>query len=165
MGVDCEIHLPDDVQIRDVADVLGILAGNKKEWRESKGARWVGVENVSISGNTFPGLACITLPYCATKRDEIYVLYHFEPGCGGRLLMPRSTAWWIAAGKRLVDFFGGSIDFNDCDDSDVDYERPKPRGRNNPENGEPWRAFQEALFAVEPLTQEEVDACAKHSAY
>lgn len=30
MGVDCEIYLPPDVRIYDVANVMGILVGNEK---------------------------------------------------------------------------------------------------------------------------------------
>lgn len=174
MGVDCEIRLPEDVRIRDVADVIGILAGCEKVWSETsdKKATWVNVKCVDVSTVGMVGMAHInvSIPISTKGNDTAFVLYHFEPGtfpdgtCG-RLLTPRSTGWWIAVGKRLVDFFGGTVDFNYCDEQDIDYQKPKPRWHNNPEGDEEWDDFQKAKFAVQPLTDAEVETVWEVAAY
>jgi hypothetical protein len=58
----------------------------------------------------------------------------------------------------LVDFFGGEVDFNDCDATDVDYKmRRKSNKKNCPEDGRSWDAFQKRLFALQPLTESDFD--------
>ena len=125
MGVDCKIHLPGNARVKDVAKILAILDGCKvSKYEHESGAYWADVETVKVAGiDNLPECARITWEGATGKR---FVLYHFEPDEGnGRLLMPPSTSWWIAAAKFLVDFYGGSADFNDCDDCAVDYARSK----------------------------------------
>ena len=52
-------------------------------------------------------------------------------------MSPPSTAFWIAIGKGLVDFFGGKLDYNDCDEKDVDYRKPA-RKDIHAEDGDEW---------------------------
>ena len=80
--------------------------------------------------------------------------------------MPRSTASNIALGKRLVDFFGGFVDYNDCDNSDSDYAvAEKTADECDPQDGQPWDDFQERMFNLKPITKEEIEACRQYSAY
>lgn len=170
MGVDCRILLPPDARIRDVADVIGILAGLNPEWDDS-------IPSVSVPGATAKPSS---LAECAeitivSKNGEFLVdgetshwlLFHWEPSeeSGMHLLMPHSTAFWIALGKKLVSFFGGSIDYNDCDSKDVDYRAKKPRRRNNPTVGKPWDDFQKAMFNIKPLTEKDLEKAEKYAAY
>lgn len=96
---------------------------------------------------------------------DIDIMYHFELTGGQRGLQPRSTPFWLALGKRLVDFFGGRVDFCDADDREADYVRDKPRTHNDPKDGTPWERFQQELFTFAPLTREEIEACQEFAAY
>jgi hypothetical protein len=151
MGVDCNIWLPSRVRIRDVADVIGILAGLKPEKHLLQAGGEDGLWAVRVPGVTYEGIT--TMPECAritidVQGEKHWTLYHFEPSNGERLLMPSSTPFWLAIGSGLVKFFGGRLQYQDCDDKideeySVDYD-------TNPEDGEPWQAFQARMFNLQP---------------
>lgn len=166
MGVDCKIVLPGNVRVDDVALVLGASAGLKKEWApyDFKSARVLGVEINSIDG--IP--TCVNIELKGDLIDGFkhhHVMYYFEYH-GLRLLMPRSTGFWIACGHRLVDFFGGRIDYKDCDDESKDYFVPKKsRKLNCPDDGEAWDKFEERIMAIEPITKVELEEYSKYAVY
>ncbi len=81
----------------------------------------------------------------------------------GKGLMPRSTAQNIALGRRLVRFFGGELDENDCDDSHIDLRVPSQWGSLN--DGREWYRLQAAKAAVTPLTPDEINDAQKVAAY
>jgi len=95
------------------------------------------------------------------------VTYHFEPDNGaGRLLLPRSTPFWIALGVRLVDFFGGTVDYSDCDSVDVDYQvAAKSALDNGPTDGEAWNVMQQRIIDLKPLSRQEIEAAAAFASY
>lgn len=176
MGVDTKIMLPGDVRIQDVADVIGILAGlpKVKQPLQGDGGAWaVRVNGVRVEG--IPNLASCANIYINAQNGTHFVdgemthmvMFHYEPGegSGERLLMPRSTAFWIAMGEKLVEFFGGEQDFNDCDSKDVDLSCKKPRKSNCPSDGEPWQDFEKAMWDLEPLTEEEVFRASDYASY
>lgn len=172
MGVGARITLPGFVCLRDAADVLGILAGAVQErgtLNNTDGAWYVHAADVETkpSGDTLPECARIHLNFTAVDgHDKHFVLYHFEWGHDGtRGLMPRSTPFWLAVGKGLVDFFGGQLDYNDCDDEDVDYEVPAQIQYANLDSDARWQRFQEAKWALKPVSREDMDAMAAHAAY
>ena len=168
MGVDCRIMLPDRVRVRDVAEVMGALTGlpvGKRFFDKNNEVQgWAAhVDGVIVRPSNTSSLCEIqwTTPDNATH----FVLYFFELSeVVGRLMMPRSTAFWIAVGKRLVIFFGGELDYNDCDNKDVDYRR-KRRTDCMPSDGKPWYRFQERILKIVPITEAEYANAAKHSAY
>jgi hypothetical protein len=170
MGVDCKITLPPATRARDVVKVLGILAGTKPYRYDLGNTSWAaGVEGANLFTSGVDGL--VRLRWDAPEGQPSEALYHFEWGPYGRNdlrgcrgLMPRSTPWWCAVAVRLVDFFGGEVDFNDCDDSDCDYSVPW-REDCSAEDGEEWRAFQQRLMDLQPLTPEEIDAARAVAAY
>ena len=174
MGVDCKILLPAGVRIDDVATVIGACAGLAKskyhfssgEGREVWSCRVKDVKVESFGEDAYL-VACARITWANDHKAKPngYVMYHFEGDSRGRrLLSPRSTAWWITVGRRLVGFFGGIVDYNDCDAKDADYRRP-PRKNLAPEDGKPWRDFQEALYAVKPITEAEVAKCKRYANY
>ena len=174
MGVDCKIILPANVRLKDVADVIGVAAGFKPEKSplgSSHPDSWaVRVPGVRVSSFNCQGLeSCAKIELVGETMDGVkdhYVMYHFEYDDGQRLLAPRSTAFWLGIGHRLVDFFGGSIDYQDCDDSYKDYSVPgKSDELNQPEGGDEWDSLQERMFAVKPLTKEELKRFNKLTAY
>ena len=98
-----------------------------------------------------------------------HVMFHGEPGdgCHGkyRLLMPRSTPFWIAIGTKLIQFFGGEIDFNDCDSKGMDLKRKKPRKWNDPSNGKSWQDLQKDMWGLKPIAKDDLVAAAKYASY
>lgn len=159
MGVDTRITLPENVRVSDVTRVIGIAAGLKpRRYYFSNGDGWcVDVPGSKVSTTGVPEMVRIELfgdLIDGKKQHEVF--YHYECEQGGRLLNPRSTAFWIAVGKRLVDFFGGELIYNDCDNK-VDYSvLAKPRIDNSPSDGHLWYNFQERLEKVVPITKEEL---------
>ena len=174
MGVDCKITLPANVRLKDVADVIGVAAGFKPE-KSPLGSRhpdsWaVHVPGVRVSSFNHAGLeSCAKIELVGETVDGVkyhYAMYHFEYDDGKRLLNPRSTAFWLGIGHRLVDFFGGSLDYQDCDDSDKDYHVLGKHNRSNqPTDGKDWQDLQERMFAVKPLTKSELKRFDKLAAY
>jgi hypothetical protein len=83
----------------------------------------------------------------------------------GRLMMPPSTPFWIAVGKGLCKFFGGRIDYNDCDSTDWDRVYRRPRKNNSPGDGEEWNDFQQAMFDLKPVSVKEMKEANAVAAY
>lgn len=155
MGINCRIFLPGNVRVGDVANVLGISAGLKPRWVTTKDYRIVKVNGVQVSQiKDVAELARIELQGDLIDSTKYhYVLYHFEFR-NGRLLLPPSTDFWIACGKSLVDFFGGAVDFNDCDNTPVDYKVTRKSSKNNcPEKDKDWDIFQQRLMNIKPIEQ------------
>lgn len=174
MGVDCKIYLPDSVGLSNVAKVIGAVTGCPMEkvplTNDPGDPRWfVKVPAVETLLGAIPELAGIRIAHkCVDGLYNHYVGYHFECEQGGRLLMPRSTAFWIAVGCSLVSFFGGRVDFQDCDDENENSNLEFPdRGRevNNPQTGPAWQRFQERVFALKLITEEDWRACDRFAAY
>jgi hypothetical protein len=161
MGVDCKIKLPDDVRVSDVAKAIGILAGlPATRWDiGDKGAYAAHVDGCDVK-------SCDPVPECAViNLPDRQVLYYFEWGSGGRGLMPRSTPFWIAVGARLCQFFGGEMDYDDCDEIACDFSCDKPRLCNCPEYGQEWQDLQDELLAIKPVTKEELKFAERLAAY
>jgi hypothetical protein len=156
MGVDCRIRLPDNVRLRDVVSVLGVAVGYQPLRRDfSCSSGWStevdGVDTERVEHS--PEMVKLTF-------EHRYVPFFFEPDTfRGRLLMPTSTAFWCLVGHRLVDFFGGAVDYNDCDSTEWNYtKRDKPDNQNKPNDGDPWYSLQRRILAVEPITKAELEA-------
>jgi len=161
MGVDCMVLLPADTRANDVAKAIAILLGAEKTKQKlGNCGSWACWTDSRVEANS-------AVPTCAdlvVPGDKF--LYHFEAERGQRLLMRRSWAKDIALFCRLAEFFGGAVDFNDCDDQyDRFYQRPLARPINDPEDGPLWTQLQEDLFNLEPLTDEEITQCAEYAAY
>ena len=166
MGSDCHVYLPPATRINDVAEVMGILAGNKPRKEplgDPEGSWAVRVPTIKAENSSVCGCAEIT--FWDSNKEQRWAFYHFEPSkTGERLLSVRSTGFWIAIGKRLVDFFGGRMTYNDCGMTEDDYQQPH-RTDIHESDGEPWQAFQQRIFDVKPLTKKEIKDAAKLSAY
>ena len=81
-------------------------------------------------------------------------------------MLPRSTAFWLAVMHRVVDFFGGTIDYQDCDDIEVDYTVPaKSLQENSPSDGEEWYVFQNRILEIKPITEKEWRSYDSRAAY
>lgn len=170
MGTNVNAMLPAGTRLRDVADVIGILLGCKKSWNGT--ARWVEVDGVSRKSSSLPEMVYINVllkgidnPAALAIRksdgDTYELAYHFEGDqhCGPNL-SPKSTAAKIALCRAVIMFFGGSVDYNDCDSTDVNF-KVSPRQPIAPSNGEAWNKFQRSLYTLQPLTEADI-ATVKH---
>lgn len=167
MGVDCKINLPDNVSIKNVASVIGAVCGCPAKKVPLNNTSWYAeVSGVVVLPTAIVEMARIQI--LRTTLDGVSgheVFYHFECRCG-RLLSPKSTAFWIAVGRRLVEFFGGTMDYNDCDDLECDYRVPGKTGEDNsPQDGVPWHVFQQRILDIKPITEEEWRGCDQYAAY
>lgn len=169
MGVNVRIVLPPNVRLRDVGAVLGVAAGLPPLMVRdaSSSAMWVVVGGVTVS-SVSGEVEVATIRLNGKLVDGIgthTVTYHFEGPGGTRLLCPSSTPFWIACGLRLVEFFGGSVTFQDTYDT-PDRSFPwKPDALNCPEDGEEWESLQARIAAVRPVTADELEECAGFAAH
>lgn len=179
MSVDCNIALPGRVEVDDVANVIGVLAGLPVRLEPLGEDSIVSrVDGVKIETSDVHGMVQITLSgELADGEHTHFVYYHFEGTFGRstyggrryqhegvRSLSPRSTPFWVAIAKRLVDFFGGWVDYDDCDDCDLDYSLPE-RPNISPHDGKPWEQFHRNVAALKPITKQDMKAAAEWASY
>jgi len=156
MGIDTHIYLPNDVRLHDVAQIMGLLAGCKRsneKYRIVEGVTYRMVPSI-------PEMPIIHLEnenglIDGAKVHEAY--YHFEmDDANYRLIGVRPTRFWIAIGYKLIEFFGGHIDINDCDNKECNKRFKNPRKHNNPDDGKPYEDFEKAMRDIEPLTDKDL---------
>lgn len=175
MGVDTFVVLPGNVEVRNVASVLGKLFGNGHTWGSSGDTRWVEVFTVEVSVNsTTPSMAMIYGDNRLSERGGRFcAYYHFETSYGdhtGRqVTLGRAYAERIAVGKALVDFFGGVLVFNDCENHDDPanrYEVPaKTAEENSPQDGQPWYDLQRRMSDIQAVSAKEIAVFQSAAAY
>jgi len=147
MSVDSKITLPGNVRVGDVAAVISCLYGNEKIFQNG----FVKVHGYNIHTTTVPEMVMIEVSPPNGGDKDVYC-YFFEYGGGQRLIMGRSRPKTIEVFKALADFFGGKIDFDDCDDIDLDYSvEPKPDSLNCPNDGDEWTDLQNRIQAIQPI--------------
>ena len=167
MGFDCQYTIPAPARIRDVATVMGALLGCPlKKYELGEGGYSARIDGIVFrSYDDMPECVRIVTPMPIGPWDSYEVLYHYEwDEYGNHGIMPRSRPINIALCIALCDFFGGRIDFNDCDHSDCDYRQPT-REDIHATDGQPWNAFQDRILAVKPLTKEDIKRCRDVAAY
>jgi hypothetical protein len=109
MGVNTIASLPNGVTVYQVERALERVTGRR----------------VEVTPTTILGMLDISL------RDgtiEHHATYHYEGGHDAKtrtLHCGSSSTFWAAVAVKLVDCFGGTVDVNDCDRSDVDFARKR----------------------------------------
>ena len=171
MGVDCQLTLPGRARVRDVATVAGILLGCEKDrQRLGRSAAFWSCEAHGVvvipAGESLPECCAIIINAPDQQRR---LLYHFEwsrgtNGTAERGMLLRSRAENIALFRGLADVFGGIVTYADNADTDEDYVVPE-----NPLigaiDGDEWSDWQACMYAVEPLTKADIEACEPFAAY
>lgn len=167
MGQDCMVTLPPAARVADVATVLGGLAGcpivsveldNGSVYAKAKG---VYIEPAGPGVLSSCASIIIDVPQgyqSMVEHTRSRRLYQFEwdkKGSRG-MILPR-TPFWIAAARRLVEFFGGVVDYNDCDSTKRDFVR-KPQPDIGADDGAPWRALQQRLLRIAPISPADLEA-------
>ena len=154
MSIDINVYLPQDTRIRDVAEVVGILAGleAKRQPIDDKGSWACKVEGVITKGNAdIPEMATIQIPGL-----QAHLYYHFEGEHGLTLSIGGQSLHWQAIAREVANFFGGMVDLNDSDSIDIDFACHKPRARNNPSDGQEWQDFEQAKFDLKPIKKAQI---------
>ena len=178
MGVNVKCYLAAGTRLRDVAMVAAALLGNKAAHSPISGSDSIFARVDGVL--PFERTSSVEMVYMVLKLDmnnpaaaaiiksdgnPYNLSYHYEAGpLGEPLLMPACTAAKIALCVGLVKFFGGKIDFNDCDNRQVD-RRYKPRPDIHATDGEEWDHLQRRIIAVKPLTAADVAKYEKYSGY
>lgn len=184
MGVDAKVYLPPNTRLDTVNDVIcRLLDAPMEKWflGDSHPGAWAAHPKKNVvkqrSYSNIPGMAGVTITkidYTLYGQKCMGFSYHFEFGGprrgknngGSRGIMMRAYAVNIAIFKRLADFFGGTVDYCDCDSKENDYVVPhRTDSENCPEDGKPWQALQQRIWDVQKLTQAEIDACEKFASY
>lgn len=191
MSVSCHIYLPGNVRVKDVMDVMGILVGLPKKknnlddngrnlddgdpswycqvkgvsYRTTHTSEMISIELVGNFSEAAQGQRMIE----DNPQNSAFCYWFFEvssPHEEYRLISCGSTGFWIAVGKGLVKFFGGEVDYNDCDSIDVDFKvKKKINSKVCPSDGVPWQEFQKRKFDLQPLTKEDFQEAQERSAY
>jgi hypothetical protein len=154
MGINTIIKLPNNVRINDVATIIGVAVGLptiKREFSINDGF-YTKVSGIKfVVHPTSPQMVNITF-------GNRHLSYFFETEENMRSLYCGSSPLWTAVGFRLVDFFGGYLDINDCDDIDVDYLVPdRGNDMNAPTDGEAYFDFQRRMYDVPRISKSELN--------
>jgi len=140
MGINTHILLPAEARAEDVVQVMGILAGLKPKKHIADRTWWVEVPGAKIvpSSGQF-GCAHVTIkPEDGQKLIDgetnhscfMILSAHSGQQAGyntkhGLWISTSVTPFWEAVAYGLARFFGGEVDRNDCDETDVDFAWPK----------------------------------------
>ena len=167
MGCNTHIYLPCNVRIRDVVTIIATLTGNKivkiQINKNAISANLTDPEAVKIINKEHAPLEMVQIAIklnetAKTIREDdspfCHFYWHWENSTHHqhRLLSTKSTNFWITIGKALVNFYGGFIDYNDCDAIDINYHvTEKSNEENCPGDGQEWNDFQNKLLQIKPL--------------
>lgn len=178
MGINVSCNLSYGSRIRNIATVAAALLGSEVKHEPINGsdgifARAKGFKLTHASESEVT-LAYIVLdctndsPAARAIRQsdgvKYHLLYHFEGEHGGPLVAPACTAAKIALCAGLVNFFGGTCDFNDCDNTAVNLKVSRRKdilASNDPM----WSVFQQRMIDVKPITAEDIKQYEKYASY
>lgn len=184
MGVNVNIGLPNNARLRDVANAIGVLAGIKPlESRIDTCPKgfFIDVPGVSLRpcGLGLESCSYIDIRVPNGKKmvdgetEHTWLMFHFEMEMPSlvnsdirdyaRGMLPIATPFWIAIGRRLVQFFGGWFIPNDCNDEVEIYAAP--HYLNGAVSGDVWDQQQRRIFELQPITAEELRDAVKVATY
>lgn len=155
MGVDLVITLPPHAAADEVADLMGIFLGKAAKLVPLSGggdAVSCRVEGVSVTalGRGLEGSLDIRVD--GFGRVAMYQLD--SSSFGERYLIFRAGSEGVEAlALALVDWFGGRVDYNDCDGIDADHVARYPKWPFVPHDGEQWDRYQRDKAALKPIPE------------
>jgi len=150
MGCDSQLYLPPTTGLRDFTDVLAILLGAEVEEEVlCMGSSYASVDH-DLEWRSMAGIPTM----CGLN---IGGWWHWEGESdtilGARLFSCSTQEHRKPVLIALADFFGGILDFNDCDAIETDHIgtlRDKAY-RLDANDGAGWDALQAAILAVRPI--------------
>jgi hypothetical protein len=172
MGVNCSVKLNEGATWNRVGQVACILLGAKTHRKPLGRDGWHLVVEGFGYGQSKP-TSDPSYVYIVVNGDASNIAakaiassdsmpYEIWYGLEARLLYPKATAAKIALAEGITKFFGGKIVYNDCSDKKRTF--PSPLDFKGESDASFYR-FQKALEELKPLTQKDVDRCAKYAAY
>lgn len=161
MASSAKLSLPPNVQVRLVATVAGLCMGRKANLVEvDKAGSYVEADGVTVTLCGVVGLADINIPSPdpAVWDEPTLLVYHFESDPDGRRIVTApSEARYLALFTKLVNFFGGRLDYDDCDRVECDLEMMDRTNRANaPVSDVDYAILQERLLAIEPVEAKDI---------
>ena len=162
------ISLPEGSRVCDVANVIGVLSGLPVDKGcGPSGPCWY-VPGVSVSLTCSPGGADIEIMGRLVDGLRFHgVTYWFDYPSGSnmpRIMSPPSTPYWLAVGQGLIKAFGGRIKFR----SDMPCGHmafPTPYSLIESASANSYRAYQERLYSIKPITAEQIKEMRSYAAY
>ena len=162
------ISLPEGSRVCDVANVIGVLSGLPVDKGcGPSGPCWY-VPGVSI-GFTYPpeGAEIEIRGHLVGGSKVQTAIYWFDHPRGMNLshfISTISTPYWLAVGHGLIKAFGGRIKFrSDMPCGHMAY--PKPKYLTELALADPYRSYQEELYAAKPITAEQIKEMRSYAAY
>lgn len=155
MSTDCKVYLPANVRLNHVVEVIGVAVGCPvTKTPIGMDSYYVRVEGIGMENTIVPEMVQI-------RFGDRHCSYFFEGENDhvGPMISMKSTDFWIAVASRLVNFFGGHVDFNDCDEFDYDYQAAaKSNLSNRPTDGDDWKNLQDRIMNVPRIHKDELTA-------
>lgn len=184
MGVDVYALLPPDVDEGEVAEVIGKILGSPSHMEDIHfhGATAVRVDKAKLDcASNVCHCANVVVDTATAKEFGAWpwvCVGHFNAPQYGHpkgiknnsvstYVSMRSSPGKVATLAKLVDFFGGVV-ANDYDNKVIHSSKrhcPKDKYGNIPQGGDEWQEYQNAIHALQPITQKEVEKYRKYSAY
>jgi len=122
MSVNTHIFLPSDVRCLEVAKTVAVLAG-LSPFATDNGFDVKGLEIMTLGGMPGP-MVRITLtgPMVDGAMEHRFCLSYESSELPGhdRQISVRSTAFWVAMGRRLIQVFGGALFYNEYESKEPD---------------------------------------------
>ncbi len=154
MSINATIHLPPNVKIQDIADVIAVSTGLSF-------SQIPNLPGISVSQDKSSQDAKIRIVWNQVEGLHVYVLpvIFYDSSCSEYRcnLSPPSTAFWLALGKRLIHLFGGRMKFRN-DQPCGHLVRPRPEERGD-------HSTSKRLGEMSVLSESELNELRHYSAY
>lgn len=170
MGVDAHCYIPLGTEPDDIFTALALIMGADARFETIHGGDDGSFEVVRSSWTyrlaNMPGemhgflrpddeeaepMVCDTI-FFSTPSYHVDGYYWY--------MSARSYAEPIAVFKKLVDFFGGHVDFNDCDDVGIDHASDgvvkRRKTGETPNDGKAYERYQKQFGDLQPPTYREL---------
>ena len=167
-SVSALIRIPEGSGFWDVGNVLGALSGLPVARACGHRGPYLFVPGVSI-GFTYPpeGAEIEIRGHLVGGSKVQTAIYWFDHPRGMNLshfISTISTPYWLAVGHGLIKAFGGRIKFrSDMPCGHMAY--PKPKYLTELALADPYRSYQEELYAAKPITAEQIKEMRSYAAY
>lgn len=172
MGTSTHIFLSVDTQLKNVLDVIGILIGQEKkevyfdEYKKDKGsycfvdnvATWVPPDDkkslyaVYPQTTSNPSMVSIEIPKNKIDKMHHSGTWFFDSDEPNTVeIIGGCSEFWQKVGTELARFFGGWVDYNDCDAIEKDVKFTKPRKTNRTIKDKDFDTMRNDILKLEPI--------------